>query len=53
MPNIAYNSCYYLFILQPEKFSHLTPSLHFRRVVSLRRQANNCRGAWRKALSDL
>ena len=23
MPNITYNSWYYLFILQPEKFSHL------------------------------
>ena len=33
MPNIAYNSCYYLFILQPEKFSHLTPCVYFRRVV--------------------
>ena len=22
MPNITENSCYYLFILQPEKFSH-------------------------------
>ena len=25
MPNITYNSCYYFFILQPDKFSHLTP----------------------------
>ena len=33
MPNITYNSCYYLFILQPEKFSHLTPCVYFRRVV--------------------
>ena len=40
MPNITYNSCYYLFILQPKKFSHLTPSVLFRRVVSLRRRAN-------------
>ena len=39
MPNITYNSCYYLFMLQPEKFSHLTPCLYFRRVV-LRRQEN-------------
>ena len=23
MPNITYNSCYYLFRLQPEKFSHV------------------------------
>ena len=23
-----YNSCYYLFILQPEKFSHLTPCVY-------------------------
>ena len=37
MPNITYNSCYYLLILQPEKFSHLTPCVYFRRVV-LRRQ---------------
>ena len=34
MPNITYKSCYYLFILQPEKFSHLTPCVYFRRVVS-------------------
>ena len=40
MPNITCNSCYYLFILQPEKFSHLTPCVNFRRVVSLRRRAN-------------
>ena len=38
MPNITYNSCYYLFTLQPEKFSHLTPCVCFRRVVSLRRR---------------
>ena len=29
MPNITYNSCHYLFILQPEKFSHLTPCVIF------------------------
>ena len=29
MPNITYNSCYYLFILQPEKFSHLTACVYF------------------------
>ena len=29
MPNITYNSCYYLFMLQPEKFSHLTPCVNF------------------------
>ena len=40
MPNITYNSCYYLFILQPEKFSHLTPCVYFRGVVSLRRRVN-------------
>ena len=34
MPNIMYNSCYYLFMLQPEKFSHLTPCVYFRRVVN-------------------
>ena len=28
MPNITYNSCYYLFIIQPEKFSHLTPCVY-------------------------
>ena len=39
-PNITYNSCYYLFIIQPEKFSHLTPCVYFRRVVSLRRRVN-------------
>ena len=33
MLNITYNSCYYLFILQPEKFSHQTPCVYFRRVV--------------------
>ena len=38
MPNITYNSCYYLFILQPEKFSHLTPCVYFRRVVLCRRE---------------
>ena len=37
MPNITYNSCYYLFILQPEKFSHLT-RVYFRRVVLRRRE---------------
>ena len=36
MPNITYNSRYYMF----EKFSHLTPCVYFRRVVSLRRRAN-------------
>ena len=36
MPNITYNSCDYLFILQPEKFSYLTTSVFFCRVVSLR-----------------
>ena len=40
MPNITYNSCHYLFILQPEKFSHLMPCVYFRRVVSLRRREN-------------
>jgi len=40
IPNITYNSCYYLFILQHEKFSHLTPRVYFRRVVLLRRRAN-------------
>ena len=40
MPNITYNSCYYLFILLPTKFSYLTPCVCFRRVVSLRRRAN-------------
>ena len=29
MPNIAYNSCYYLFKLRLEKFSHLTPCVYF------------------------
>ena len=29
MPNITYKSCYDLFILQPEKFSHVTPSFIF------------------------
>ena len=29
MPNITYKSCYYLFILQPAKFSHVTPSFFF------------------------
>ena len=37
MPYITYNSCFYLFILLPGKFSHLTPCVYFRRVVSLRR----------------
>ena len=41
MPNITYNSCYYLFILQPENFSHLTPCVYFRQVVSRRKRANN------------
>ena len=40
MPNITYNSCYYLFILQPEKSSHLMPCVYFRRVGSLRKRAN-------------
>ena len=40
MPNITYKSCYYLFILQPEKFSYVTPSVYFHRVASLRRRAN-------------
>ena len=40
MPNIAYNSCYYLFKLRLEKFSHLTPCVYFRRVISLPRRAN-------------
>ena len=40
MPNVTYNSYYYMFILLPEKFSHLTPCVYFRRVVSLRRRAN-------------
>ena len=40
MPNITYNSWCYLFILLPGKFSHLTPRVYFRRVVSLRRRAN-------------
>ena len=40
MPNITYNSCYYLFILQPGKFSHLTSCVYFRRFVLLRRRAN-------------
>ena len=38
MPNITYNSCYYLFILQPEKFSHLTACVYFRQVVLRRRE---------------
>ena len=25
MSNITYKSCHYLFILQPEKFTHVTP----------------------------
>ena len=29
MPNITYKSRYYLFILQPETFSHETPSVYF------------------------
>ena len=29
MPNITYNSCYYLFILQPEKFSLFIELFHF------------------------
>ena len=29
-----------LYILQPEKFSHLTPCVYFRRVFSLRRREN-------------
>ena len=40
MPNITYNSCCYLFILLPGRFSHLTPCVYFPRVVSLRRRAN-------------
>ena len=40
MPNITYKSCYHLFILQPEKFSYVTPSVYFRRLVSLLRRAN-------------
>ena len=40
MPNISYKSCYPLFILQPEKFSYVTPSVYFRRLVSLLRRAN-------------
>ena len=32
MPNNTYNSCNYLFILQPEKFSHLIPCIYFRGV---------------------
>ena len=35
-PNITYKSCYYLWILQPGKFSHVTPSAYFRRVASFR-----------------
>ena len=35
-PNITYKSCYYLWILQPWKFSHVTPSAYFRRVASFR-----------------
>ena len=38
MPNITYNSFYYLFLLQPEKFSHLNPCVYFRRVVLPRRE---------------
>ena len=33
-------SGYYLFTLQPEKLSQVTPSVYFRRVVSVRRRAN-------------
>ena len=33
MPHIMYNSCYYLFILRPEKFSHLTPCVELFRFV--------------------
>ena len=40
MPNITYKSCYHLFIQQPEKFSHATPSVYFCLVVLLRRRAN-------------
>ena len=40
MPNITYNSCCYLFILLPGKFSHLTPCVSFRQVASLHRRAN-------------
>ena len=45
MPNITYNSCYYLFILQPEKFSHLTACVYFRQVV-LRRRENWFWSSW-------
>ena len=40
MPNITFKSFCYLLILKPEKFSHITPSAYFCRVVSLRRRAN-------------
>ena len=40
MPNVTHKSCNYLFILLPEKFTHATPSVYFRRVVSLRNRAN-------------
>ena len=40
MPNITCNSCYYLFLLHFGKFSHLTPCVYIRRVVSQRRRAN-------------
>ena len=29
LPNLKYNSCYYLFTLQPKKFSHLTLCFYF------------------------
>ena len=34
------HALYYFFILQPEKFSLVTPSVYSRRVVSLRRRVN-------------
>ena len=40
MPSIPNKSRYYLIILQPEKFSHVMPSVYFRQVVSFRWKAN-------------
>ena len=37
--NITPKSCNYLFIVQPEQFSYVTPSAYFCRVVSLCRRA--------------
>ena len=40
MPNIACNSCYYLFLLHFGKFSHLTRCVYIRRVVQCRSKGN-------------